>query len=99
MQNSIGDQTMNKRPNDAQSEKQKREAIQASRFVLGPLFCEVRIGLERIGIVRRANDLRFTRLAAAGNQPRQATNPEARKRLEKRRAQPGWVQTRVRWAG
>jgi hypothetical protein len=39
MQTSIGDQNMSKRPNDAQSEKQKREAIQTSRFVPRPLFC------------------------------------------------------------
>ena len=32
VQNPIGDQSMNKRPNDAQSEKQKREAIQTSLF-------------------------------------------------------------------
>jgi hypothetical protein len=33
-QNPIGDQGMSKRPNDAQIEKQKREAIQTSRFVI-----------------------------------------------------------------
>jgi hypothetical protein len=36
MQNSIGDQSMSKRPNDAQIEKQKREASQTSRFIMKP---------------------------------------------------------------
>jgi hypothetical protein len=55
MQNSIGDQSMSKRPSDTQPGKQKRGAIQTSRFVLGPLFCEAKTGPERIGVVKRPN--------------------------------------------
>ncbi len=40
---------------DAQSEKQKREAIQAPRFAFRCLFSEARFGPERIRNVKQPN--------------------------------------------